>query len=225
MHPLPHDWLALALVVFLLGVKHGLDPDHLATIDGLTRFNAALRPRLARWSGFLFSRSRRGGYRGCGVYRHLGQALGRAWLARIGRRVDIDSIFVLLRRRKSARRVSITQRCRVAFDRRKVPLARPLRRSEPSFIDRLSGRFVRDFFRHPEPDSVIFAHRQRHCGLDICRSAGLRVHAGHDGDGQREWIVDRAAATFCRCAGGNRITRDGFLHRELELAHRRIRAR
>ena len=55
MHPLPHDWLALALVVFLLGVKHGLDPDHLATIDGLTRFNAALRPRLARWSGFLFS--------------------------------------------------------------------------------------------------------------------------------------------------------------------------
>ena len=55
MHPLPHDWLALAIMVFLLGVKHGLDPDHLATIDGLTRFNAPLRPRLARWSGCLFS--------------------------------------------------------------------------------------------------------------------------------------------------------------------------
>lgn len=55
MHPLPHDWLALTLIVFLLGVKHGLDPDHLATIDGLTRFNAGLRPRLARWSGLLFS--------------------------------------------------------------------------------------------------------------------------------------------------------------------------
>ncbi len=55
MHPLPHDWLALALIVFLLGVKHGLDPDHLATIDGLTRYNAASRPRLARWSGCLFS--------------------------------------------------------------------------------------------------------------------------------------------------------------------------
>ena len=33
---------------FLLGLKHGLDPDHLAAIDGLTRFNAARRPRLAR---------------------------------------------------------------------------------------------------------------------------------------------------------------------------------
>ncbi len=50
-----HDWLGLVLIVFALGVKHGMDPDHLATIDGLTRFNAQARPRLARWSGFLFS--------------------------------------------------------------------------------------------------------------------------------------------------------------------------
>jgi nickel/cobalt transporter (NiCoT) family protein len=49
------DWLALALIVFALGMKHGLDPDHLATIDGLTRFNTAGKPRLARWSGVLFS--------------------------------------------------------------------------------------------------------------------------------------------------------------------------
>ena len=46
---------SLVAVVFLLGLKHGLDPDHLAAIDGLTRFNAAARPRLARWSGLLFS--------------------------------------------------------------------------------------------------------------------------------------------------------------------------
>ena len=52
---LPGDWLALAAVVFLLGLKHGLDPDHLAAIDGLTRFNAGKSPRLARWSGLLFS--------------------------------------------------------------------------------------------------------------------------------------------------------------------------
>jgi high-affinity nickel-transport protein len=36
-------------------LKHGLDPDHLAAIDGLTRFNAQRRPRLSRWSGLLFS--------------------------------------------------------------------------------------------------------------------------------------------------------------------------
>ncbi|MGZ5651533.1 MAG: HoxN/HupN/NixA family nickel/cobalt transporter [Usitatibacter sp.] len=55
MDSLPTHWLSLISVVFLLGLKHGLDPDHLAAIDGLTRFNAASRPRLARWSGLLFS--------------------------------------------------------------------------------------------------------------------------------------------------------------------------
>jgi nickel/cobalt transporter (NiCoT) family protein len=52
---LPTHWLALVGVVFLLGLKHGLDPDHLAAIDGLTRFNAGRRPALSRWSGLLFS--------------------------------------------------------------------------------------------------------------------------------------------------------------------------
>ena len=55
METLPNDWLALMFLVFMLGVKHGLDADHLATIDGLTRFNAQRNPRLARWCGFLFS--------------------------------------------------------------------------------------------------------------------------------------------------------------------------
>lgn len=54
MDALPHDWTALLTLVFALGMKHGFDPDHLATIDGLTRFNADNR-RLARWCGFLFS--------------------------------------------------------------------------------------------------------------------------------------------------------------------------
>lgn len=45
--------VALAVV---LGMKHGMDADHLATIDGLTRFNAAAgRGKLARLCGFLFS--------------------------------------------------------------------------------------------------------------------------------------------------------------------------
>lgn len=55
METLPNNWLALLPVVFLLGLRHGIDADHLATIDGLTRFNAGVRPRLSRWSGFLFS--------------------------------------------------------------------------------------------------------------------------------------------------------------------------
>lgn len=54
-HTLPHDFVALAAVVLLLGIKHGFDADHLATIDGLTRYNARHNPRLARLAGVLFS--------------------------------------------------------------------------------------------------------------------------------------------------------------------------
>ena len=55
MASLPQDIYALSLLVFVLGVKHGFDADHLATIDGLTRFNSRHKPRLARYCGMLFS--------------------------------------------------------------------------------------------------------------------------------------------------------------------------
>lgn len=55
METLPSDWLSLLLLTFVLGMKHGFDADHLATIDGLTRFNARSRPGLARYCGTLFS--------------------------------------------------------------------------------------------------------------------------------------------------------------------------
>ena len=55
METLPNDWFALIALVFMLGLKHGLDPDHLVTIDGMARFNAVARPRLSRLSGLLFS--------------------------------------------------------------------------------------------------------------------------------------------------------------------------
>ena len=46
----------LVVLAFVLGMKHGMDADHLATIDGLTRFNASSgRKGLARLCGFLFS--------------------------------------------------------------------------------------------------------------------------------------------------------------------------
>lgn len=45
---------ALVGLALVLGMKHGMDADHLATIDGLTRYNRT-RPGLARWCGTLFS--------------------------------------------------------------------------------------------------------------------------------------------------------------------------
>jgi high-affinity nickel-transport protein len=52
---LPTDWIGLLTLVFVFGAKHGLDADHLATIDGLTRYNLQHAPARARWCGTLFS--------------------------------------------------------------------------------------------------------------------------------------------------------------------------
>lgn len=49
------DWTALAFLVFTLGMRHGLDADHLVAVDGLTRLNATNNPRLARRCGAFFS--------------------------------------------------------------------------------------------------------------------------------------------------------------------------
>lgn len=52
---LPNDWIALLALILILGAKHGLDADHLATIDGLTRYNLRHAPKRAPWCGALFS--------------------------------------------------------------------------------------------------------------------------------------------------------------------------
>ena len=52
---LPQDWTALCLLVFALGLRHGFDADHLASIDGMARASAREHPRLARLCGLLFS--------------------------------------------------------------------------------------------------------------------------------------------------------------------------
>ena len=51
----PDNLMALSLLVYILGMKHGFDADHLATIDGLSRFHARTNPRLARFCGVWFS--------------------------------------------------------------------------------------------------------------------------------------------------------------------------
>ncbi|HEY1290986.1 MAG TPA: nickel transporter [Burkholderiales bacterium] len=53
MSGLPADALGLTALVFLLGLRHGLDPDHLVAIDGLTR--AGAREGARRWCGLYFS--------------------------------------------------------------------------------------------------------------------------------------------------------------------------
>jgi len=42
-------------LVFLLGLRHGLDPDHIAVIDNLTMQAIDERPDTARWTGTFFA--------------------------------------------------------------------------------------------------------------------------------------------------------------------------
>jgi high-affinity nickel-transport protein len=55
MDALPATWTALCALAFALGLRHGFDADHLATVDGLTRYNARINAALARLCGTLFS--------------------------------------------------------------------------------------------------------------------------------------------------------------------------
>ncbi len=48
------SWSGLGLL-FVLGLRHGFDPDHIAVIDGLTLRAEQRRPGLAPWIGTLFS--------------------------------------------------------------------------------------------------------------------------------------------------------------------------
>jgi nickel/cobalt transporter (NiCoT) family protein len=51
------DFLSLSgfMLMFVLGLRHGLDPDHIACIDGLTWRTLDHEPHLAPWVGSLFA--------------------------------------------------------------------------------------------------------------------------------------------------------------------------
>lgn len=55
MPALPTDWTLLLSLVFVLGLRHGIDADHIATIDALTRLQAGRARAAARWCGALFA--------------------------------------------------------------------------------------------------------------------------------------------------------------------------
>jgi nickel/cobalt transporter (NiCoT) family protein len=52
---IPPDFIGTALVILLLGMRHGFDADHLAAIDAIAQFNSRARPALARRAGTLFA--------------------------------------------------------------------------------------------------------------------------------------------------------------------------
>jgi len=94
---MPSDWLSLLILTFVLGMKHGFDADHLATIDGLTRCNARARPRLARRCGALFSLGH--GAVVVGIALGVSALAGRwevpAWFSTLGALISIAFLLAL----------------------------------------------------------------------------------------------------------------------------------
>jgi len=87
---LPADALALAGLVFLFGLRHGFDPDHLVAIDGLAR-------SAGRWCGLFFSLGHGLAVTLIGILVALLAAEWQApaWLEQTGAAVSIGFLMVL----------------------------------------------------------------------------------------------------------------------------------
>jgi high-affinity nickel-transport protein len=122
---------ALSGLAVALGARHGLDPDHLATIDGLTRANRD-RPRLARSAGSLFSLGH--GLVVLGFALTIAGAAQRwqapQWLDRLGMLISLFFLFALAA--LNLRAVAVTPRSEpvaAAGLRARVALRIPLLRN------------------------------------------------------------------------------------------------
>ena len=91
MSTLPADGVSLTALVFLLGLRHGFDPDHLVAIDGLTGSDRS------RWNGLFFSLGHGVVVTLVGLAVALAAAEWRApgWLAELGAWISIGVLAVL----------------------------------------------------------------------------------------------------------------------------------
>jgi high-affinity nickel-transport protein len=97
MDPIPATSGGVLALAFLLGLKHGFDADHLATIDGLTRLNTRAGRAFARYCGALFSLGH--GAIVIAIAVLVGSFVGRweapAWLATSGIVISIGFLVAL----------------------------------------------------------------------------------------------------------------------------------
>jgi len=89
--------LGSAALALALGLRHGLDADHLAAIDGLTRFNLAARRGFAPYCGALFSAGHGGAIfaAACAIALLAAQWAPPAWLELTGKIVSAAILLVL----------------------------------------------------------------------------------------------------------------------------------
>ena len=88
---------APVMLAFVLGGRHGLDADHLAAIDGLTRWNVSAGRRFAPLCGVLFSAGHAGVILATAVAlaAMASQFTPPAWLAPLGTLISAATLIVL----------------------------------------------------------------------------------------------------------------------------------
>jgi nickel/cobalt transporter (NiCoT) family protein len=88
IHP---EMTSIALLVFVLGLRHGLEPDHLVAIDGMTRSTRS------RWCGLFFSLGHGGAVTliGVGVAIAATEWQAPQWLEHTGALISIGVLLAL----------------------------------------------------------------------------------------------------------------------------------
>ncbi len=201
----------LVALAFVLGMKHGMDADHLATIDGLTRFNAAAgRKRLARFCGFLFSAGH--GLVVCIVAvatSFLFQQGGvPAWMDGVG--AWVSAFFLLSLGALNLYAVFSTPAHEmVQMVGIKGRWLGRLKHAGNPLVIALVGALFALVLRHPFASGTVFhnLHPVRRHGS--CAAAGRMFHGGHDGDRCGKRAVDIAPVAACRCLGTCRLAHHG----------------
>lgn len=168
---MPESLFASLAVAFALGLRHGFDPDHLATIDALTRWNQAHRPAIARWCGALFSLGHGTVVGGAGVAIAVGAqaAMLPGWIETAGAAASI-AILVLLAM------LNLATVLRTPADRPVVPAG-------------LRGRLPGRIARRSHPASIVLIGALFAVSFDTASQATLFAAYALPRDPDAAWLV------------------------------------
>lgn len=146
MSGVPADALGLAALVFLLGLRHGLDPDHLVAIDGLTRIST--REGTRRWCGLFFSLGHGVAVTLVGVAVAIAATEWQApaWLQALGASISVGVLLVLgLANLAMAWRTPAERPVPLVGIRGRWLAEQLSRRSHPVFIASIGAAFALSF--------------------------------------------------------------------------------
>ena len=201
----------LVILACVLGMKHGMDADHLATIDGLTRFNAAAgRKKLARLCGFLFSLGH--GVVVCivavGTSFLFQQGAVPAWMDDVG--AWVSAFFLLALGMLNLYAVFTTPAHEMVqmVGLKGRWLGQLRHASHPVLVATVGSLFAFSFDTLSQA-TLFSTTATQYGGVMSALSAGRVFHARHDGDRCRQRAVDITPVAARRCHSTCRFAHHG----------------